>query len=78
MTLDYPDNLQHPFRDLLCGRMKRIRVRIEEVPITSQLRGDYINDKQFKRQFQLWLNGLWQAKDLQLTAIKNADTPPGA
>ncbi len=58
--------------------MKRIRVRIEEVPITSQLRGDYINDKQFKRQFQLWLNGLWQAKDLQLTTIKNADTPPGA
>ena len=53
-------------------------MRIEEVPITSQLRGDYINDKQFKRQFQLWLNGLWQAKDLQLTAIKNADTPPGA
>ena len=78
VTLDYPDNQQHPFRDLLCGRMKRIRVRIEEVPITSQLRGDYINDKQFKRQFQLWLNGLWQAKDLQLTTIKNADTPPGA
>ena len=73
VTLDYPDNQQHPFRDLLCGRMQRIRVRIDEVPITAELRGDYINDKQFKRQFQLWLNELWQTKDAQLDALKRSD-----
>ncbi len=33
----------------------------------------HINDKQFKRQFQLWLNELWQTKDAQLDALKRSD-----
>lgn len=66
VTLNYPDNREHPFRDLLCGRMRRIQVHIEEIAITPELRGDYVNDKPFKRDFQLWLNQLWQEKDQRL------------
>ena len=73
VTLAYPDNSEHPFRDLLCGRMKRIQVCIDEIAITPELRGDYVNDKPFKRNFQLWLNQIWQAKDEQLTAMAHGE-----
>ena len=51
VTISYPDNAEAPFRDFLMGRMKRIRVRIEELPVDEALVGDYFNDKQFKRGF---------------------------
>ncbi|MGL5036884.1 MAG: acyltransferase, partial [Aeromonas sp.] len=55
-----------PFKDLLMGRMKRILVRIEELPVDEALIGDYFNDPQFKRDFQTWLTQRWQEKDQQL------------
>lgn len=71
VTLLYPDNHKHPFMDMLCGRLQRIIVRIECLPIDETLRGDYFNDKEFKRQFQLWLNTLWQEKDRLLDKLKH-------
>ncbi|MDC7842063.1 acyltransferase, partial [Klebsiella pneumoniae] len=58
-----------PFYDMLSGRLTRIVVRINLVPIGEELHGDYVNDKNFKRSFQRWLNGLWEEKDRQLTDI---------
>ena len=49
--------------------MKRIQVCIDEIAITPELRGDYVNDKPFKRNFQLWLNQVWHAKDEQLAQM---------
>lgn len=69
VTLCYPDNHTRPFYDMLSGRLTRIVVRINLVPIGEELHGDYVNDKNFKRGFQRWLNGLWEEKDRQLTAI---------
>ena len=65
----YPDNHTRPFYDMLSGRLTRIVVRINLVPIGEELHGDYVNDKNFKRGFQRWLNGLWEEKDRQLTDI---------
>ncbi len=76
VTLDYPDSPDRPFRDLLFGRMRRIRVRIDEIAITPELRGNYVTDKQFKRQFQLWLNDVWLQKDQHLAQMKGATTQP--
>ncbi len=70
VTLLYPDNHEHPFMDMLCGRLKRIIVRIECLPIDETLHGDYFNDKLFKRKFQLWLNTLWQEKDRLLEKLR--------
>ncbi len=67
VTLCYPDNHTRPFYDMLSGRLTRIVVRINLVPIGEELHGDYVNDKNFKRGFQRWLNGLWEEKDRQLT-----------
>ena len=69
VTLCYPDNHTRPFYDMLSGRLTRIVVRINLVPIGEELHGDYVNDKNFKRSFQRWLNGLWEEKDRQLTDI---------
>lgn len=70
VTLCYPDNREHPFRDMLCGRLQRVVVRIECLPIDESLHGDYFNDKLFKRKFQIWLNTLWQEKDGLLDRLK--------
>lgn len=56
--------------------MKRIQVHIEEIAITPELRGDYVNDKPFKRDFQLWLNQLWQEKDRRLAQLKEQTPQP--
>lgn len=70
VTLVYPENERHPFRDLLLGRMKHIVVRIETLPVTAGMHGDYFNDKSFKRQFQLWLNNLWMEKDRLIDKLR--------
>ncbi|ELC0660697.1 acyltransferase [Vibrio fluvialis] len=69
VTLAYPDNTDKPFRDMLMGRMHRIVVRIRVLPVDEQVRGDYFNDKPYKRQFQQWLTALWQRKDQQLAKL---------
>ena len=63
VTLAYPDNEARPFHDMLTGRLTRIQVWIEEIPVTEVQRGDYMKDKPFKRGFQQWLSGVWEKKD---------------
>ena len=62
VTISYLDNPDTPFKDFLMGKMKRIRVRIEELPVDEQLVGTTSNDKQFKRGFQEWLNARWKRR----------------
>lgn len=76
VTLAYPDNSATPFRDMLMGQMKRIVVQIEVLPVDEQVRGDYFYDKPYKRRFQQWLGGVWQAKDVRLERIYAARPQP--
>lgn len=69
VTLAYPENTDKPFRDMLMGRMTKIVVRINVLPVGDNVLGDYFNDKPFKRQFQQWLTGVWQEKDDALKDI---------
>lgn len=69
VTLCYPENNRRPFYDMLSGRLTRIVVHVNLVPVAEDLHGDYVNDKNFKRRFQRWLNELWEEKDSQLTEI---------
>lgn len=63
VTLAYPDNVESPFKDMLMGKMGRIVVKIRVLPVDENVRGDYFNDKPYKRNFQQWLGQLWQDKD---------------
>ena len=62
VTIAYPQGTAS-FWDFVCGRVKEIRVRVKTLPVNSHLMGDYLQDAQFKRDFQRWLNTLWQEKD---------------
>lgn len=77
VTLCYPENDRLPFYDMLSGKMTKIVVRVSLVPITEELHGDYVNDKNFKRHFQLWLNRLWGEKDKQLEALHGEEKKAG-
>ncbi|WP_312745867.1 acyltransferase [Cedecea neteri] len=77
VTLCYPENNLLPFYDMLSGKMTKIVVRVSLVPITEELHGDYVNDKSFKRRFQLWLNMLWSEKDKQLETLLSGDKKAG-
>lgn len=72
VTLCYPENDKTPFYDMLSGKLTRIVVRVDLVPIDAGLHGDYVNDKSFKRRFQQWLNTLWKEKDEQIDNIKSS------
>ncbi|SDH82898.1 1-acyl-sn-glycerol-3-phosphate acyltransferase [Vibrio xiamenensis] len=69
VTLAYPNNQTLPFRDLLMGKMTSIVVHVRQLPVDERVQGDYFNDKKFKRQFRLWLDEVWQQKDLRLQRV---------
>lgn len=69
VTLAYPNNREQPFKDLLTGRMQKVVVRVNVLPVDEKVRGDYFNDKPYKRQFQHWLGNVWQEKDATLDKI---------
>ncbi len=72
VTLAYPNNQTLPFRDLLMGKMTSIVVHVRQLPVDQCVQGDYFNDKQFKRQFRLWLDEIWQQKDQRLQRVHAA------
>lgn len=63
VTLIYPDNPQHVLLEMLMGRLQRVVIQIEVVPISTEIIGDYFNDDAFRQGFQHWLNQRWVRKD---------------
>ncbi|CAH0990928.1 putative acyltransferase YihG [Sinobacterium norvegicum] len=72
VTLVYPEGDTPTFVDLMCGRVDRVIVDITEREIPAWLcEGDYGNDKQFRVQFQQWLNQTWQDKDKRIGELSS-------
>ncbi|MDG1750059.1 MAG: acyltransferase [Thalassotalea sp.] len=65
ITIFYPGSTP-TFSDFLCGRIKEVRVDIVVKDIDQSIKGDYINDRVHKIQFQKWVNQLWLDKDEKL------------
>jgi 1-acyl-sn-glycerol-3-phosphate acyltransferase len=70
VTIVYPRGVGS-FWDLICGRIREIRVQVALIPITDDIRGDYFNDQTFRQHFQNWINDRWQEKDAQIDLILN-------
>ena len=69
VTIHYPDG-RPSFWDLLCGRMKQVVVRLEEIQIPRQFLGrNYEQDAQYRAEFQRWVNQLWEGKDALLAQL---------
>ena len=62
VTIVYPDGITN-FWALLCGKIRRIKVRVRSLPVSAELLGDYTNDGHFRAGLQLWLNNIWAEKN---------------
>ncbi|QYK01189.1 acyltransferase [Shewanella psychrotolerans] len=55
--------------DYISGKVKQIRVDIKVSEIAPTMRGDYMNDREFKIGFQNELNQIWKQKDLTIEKL---------
>jgi 1-acyl-sn-glycerol-3-phosphate acyltransferase len=74
VTILYPDNPGHVALDMLCGRLKRVVVLVEILPVDNEIIGDYFNDEAFRVTFQNWLNQRWLKKDQAIAAYHQPET----
>lgn len=71
VTIVYPEN-EPPvhFWDLLAGRIRRIVVRVEVLPVPENVAGmNYEEDEIFRERMRTWVNRLWQCKDRWITEL---------
>lgn len=69
VTIVYPDGAV-TFWDMLCGRLKRVVVQVEELPIPAEFsQGDYQNDPEIRQRMQSWTSDIWQHKDKQISQL---------
>ena len=70
VTIVYHDE-PHNLKDLLCGRLRKITVRMQEREIPEEMsQGNYDEDPVFRKKFQSWVNGIWSEKDQLIESIK--------
>lgn len=67
-TIIYPDPNTNFWR-FMCGKVKKIIVCYEIIPVDKVPMGDYFNDQAYRVQFQRWLNYLWSEKDQLIKKI---------
>jgi 1-acyl-sn-glycerol-3-phosphate acyltransferase len=68
VTIVYPEGGKS-FWAFLCGRVTEIKVRVESLPISEEICGDYFKDREFRRRFIRWLNSLWAEKDKRIDGL---------
>jgi len=68
ITIYYPQGVKGMWQ-FFCGEVNEVVVRIEKLPVTEDILGDYFMDSEFKFRFQNWLNQLWEKKDATLTHL---------
>ena len=71
VTIVYPDGVPD-FWHFLSGRVPRVVVRVNALPVPSELLGaDYAGDAAVRHHFQQWVHQLWLAKDDMIDALMN-------
>jgi len=68
VTIVYPDGTKN-FWSYVCGNIKEIKVRVNTLPISEELLGDYTRDREFRKDFHQWLNSLWMEKDKRIDGL---------
>ena len=69
VTIVYPDGAPN-FWEFLCGKLKRVIVRVQTLPVPEQLmKSDYAGDAATREAFQRWVQQLWLDKDAQISRL---------
>ena len=64
------------FWDFLCGRVTRVAVHVEELPVPAEFIGlDYAADSQGRKRFQRWLSALWERKEARMAVLLGSAPP---
>jgi 1-acyl-sn-glycerol-3-phosphate acyltransferase len=71
VTIVYPSGAPGIW-EFLCARNMEVKVRVRQIPISSELLGDYSGDKKCRLGFNQWLNSVWKEKDELLHATMEA------
>ena len=73
VTIVYPDGATN-FWAFLCGKIRKIEVRVRTLPVSAELLGDYTNDWRFRAGLQRWLNNIWTEKNRTIEEIMTSGT----
>jgi 1-acyl-sn-glycerol-3-phosphate acyltransferase len=68
VTIVYPQGVPDIW-EFLCARTMTVKVRVRHLPVSGELVGDYLTDREFRRGFGTWLNALWAVKDQQIETL---------
>lgn len=69
VTIVYPGG-PPTFWQFLCGRVERIVVRAQSLPVPRELAaGDYAGDPAVREAFQQWVHALWRDKDALIDSL---------
>ena len=51
---------------MMKGKIKNIYVNVDILKIDESLKGNYLEDKQFKHDFTMYVRSMWEKKDALL------------
>lgn len=68
VTIYYPEG-RPSYWEYACGNVKAIHIHVREMPIPTEMLGDYNNDAVFRERFQQWVNKIWREKEQQLQSM---------
>jgi len=69
VTIVYPDGIPD-FWQFLQGKLRRVIVRVQSLPIPQRLaHADYAGDAAVRQAYQQWAQQLWAAKEAQIVAL---------
>jgi 1-acyl-sn-glycerol-3-phosphate acyltransferase len=69
VTIVYPEGAPN-FWEFLCGRLRRVIVRVQSLPVPEHLmQGDYAADPATREAFAVWVRQLWSDKDAQIASL---------
>jgi len=70
ITIVYPTGVPE-FWTMCYGEFDHIVIEIRKRPVEQwMVDGDYVNDREFRRNFHQWLARVWQEKDERIDALK--------
>ncbi len=74
VTIVYPEGVPDIWA-FLCSRSMAVKVLVRHLPVTKELIGDYLTDREFRRHFNNWLNTLWAEKDNLIERLLQTSGP---
>ena len=74
VTIFYPAGVKTIW-EFFCGDVPEVIVRIDRLPVTKDILGDYFEDAAFQSRFQAWINRTWEKKDALLTRLHQKFAP---